>query len=223
MMRRNQPIFFALLAVLVFSFAGCATHQKSHDYASYRSHMPRSVLVLPPTNDSIEVDASYVYLSTITRPLAEAGYYVFPVAVVDNYMKENGLPTPNEMNAVPLEKLRKIFGADAVLYIHIEDWGQKYKVLSSTSIVKARAKLVDLKTGAVLWEGLAQAAQGSGDGGGGLVGMMVAAVVDQVVHTATDRVHDLSKMANHGMIMNTHNGMLLGPYNADYATDVRGR
>lgn len=223
MMRRNQPVFFALLSVLVFGFTGCATNQAPPDYSAYRSHMPRSVLVLPPTNDSIEVNASYVYLSTITRPLAEAGYYVFPVAVVDNYMKENGLPTPNEMNAVPLDKIRKIFGADAVLYIHIEDWGQKYTVLASTTIVKARAKLVDARTGAVLWEGTAHAAQGSGDGGGGLLGQMIAAVVDQVVHTATDRTHPLSRVANHGMILNTHNGMLLGPYNVDYATDVRGR
>jgi len=222
MMRRNPLIFFALLLVLALGATGCATTPPP-DYSAYRSHMPRSVLVLPPTNDSIEVNASYVYLSTITRPLAEAGYYVFPVAVVDNYMKENGLPTPHEMNAVPLNKLRKVFGADAVLYIHIEDWGQKYQVVSSTTIVKARAKLVDVKTGAVLWEGTAQAAQGSGDSGGGLLGNMISAVVDQVVHTATDRVHPLSRMANHGMILNTHNGLLLGPYNVDYATDVRGR
>jgi hypothetical protein len=223
MMGRRQPIFFALLSALVFSFTGCATNQAPPDYGAYRSHMPRSVLVLPPTNDSIEVNASYVYLSTITRPLAEAGYYVFPVAVVDNYMKENGLPTPNEMSAVPLEKIRKVFGADAVLYVHIEDWGQKYTVLASTTIVKARAKLVDVRTGAVLWEGTAQAAQGSGDGGGGLVGQMIAAVVDQVLQSTTDRAHVLSGMANHGMILNTHNGLLLGPYNVDYATDARGR
>ena len=80
-----------------------------------------------------------------------------------------------------------------------------------------------MRTGAVLWEGTAQAAQGSGDSGGGLLGNIVSAVVDQVVHTATDRAHPLSRTANHGMILNTHNGLLLGPYNVDYATDVRGR
>jgi hypothetical protein len=222
MMRRNPLVFIALLFVLALGATGCATTPPP-DYSAYRSHMPRSILVLPPTNDSVEVNASYVYLSTITLPLAEAGYYVFPVAIVDNYMKENGLPTPHEMNTVPLAKLRKVFGADAVLYIHIEEWGQKYQVISSTTIVKAQAKLVDARTGKILWEGTAQAAQSSGDGGGGLIGKMVAAVVDQVVHTATDRVHPLSRMANHGMILNTHNGMLLGPYNTDYATDVRGR
>lgn len=223
-MWRNNSGCYALLSLLVFSFAGCATSTNTpHDYSSYRSSMPRSVLVLPPTNDSIEVNASYVYLSTITRPLAEAGYYVFPVAVVDRYMKDNGLPTPNEMNAVPLDKIRKIFGADAVLYIHIEDWGQKYQVISSTTVVKARAKLVDARTGAVLWQGLAHAAEGSGDGGGGLLGYVVAAVVDQVMDTVIDRTQPVSRLANEGMILNTQNGLLLGPYNLDYATDTRGR
>ncbi len=222
-MPRNQPAFLALVTSLALSLSGCATTKQPHDYSSYRSHMPRSVLVMPPTNDSIEVDASYVYLSTITRPLAEAGYYVFPVAVVDNFMKENGLPTPTEMNAVPLDKIGDIFGADAVLYIHIEDWGQKYMVLSSTTVVKARAKLVDVRTGATLWKGTAQAAEGSGDGGGGLIGMVVAAAIDQIVDSTTGRVHKLSGMANNSMIMNTQNGLLLGPYNPGYATDIRGR
>jgi len=221
--RQNQFGILAMLMLLVLAVGGCASTPQPHDYGGYRSHMPRSVLVLPPTNDSIEVGASYVYLSTITRPLAEAGYYVFPVAVVDNFMKQNGLPTPVEMNAVPLDKISSIIGADAVLYIHIEDWGQKYKVISSTTVVKARAKLVDVKTGSTIWEGTAQAAEGSGDGGGGLVGMMVAAIIDQVVDSATGRVHDLSAMANNRMILNTRNGLLLGPYNPEYATDVRGR
>ncbi|VAW80894.1 Phosphonate ABC transporter phosphate-binding periplasmic component (TC 3.A.1.9.1) [hydrothermal vent metagenome] len=222
-MRQNKPVTLVLLMFLVLVVSGCASTQQPHDYSAYRSHMPRSVLVMPPTNDSIEVGAPYVYLSTITRPLAEAGYYVFPVAVVDNFMKQNGLPTPVEMNAVPLDKIRSIIGADAVLYIHIEDWGQKYKVISSTTVVKARAKLVDVVTGSTIWEGTAQAAEGSGDGGGGLIGMVVAAAVDQIVDSSTDRVHGLSSVANHGMVLNTRNGLLLGPYNPEAVADTRGR
>jgi hypothetical protein len=45
------------------------------------------------------------YLSTLTKPLAEKGYYVLPVAVIDQFLKENGLPTPAEMNGIPLEKI----------------------------------------------------------------------------------------------------------------------
>ncbi|MDF1552647.1 MAG: DUF799 family lipoprotein [Deferrisomatales bacterium] len=223
MSRRRPPGFCAAALLLGIGLGGCAPTLPPHDYSAYRGHMPRSVLVLPPLNNTTEVDASYVYLSTVTRPLAEAGYYVFPVAVVDNFMKENGLPTPTEMNAVSLDKIRAVFGADAVLYTQIEEWGQKYTVLASTTVVKAHARLVDVRTGATLWEGTANAAQGSGNSGGGILGMVVAAAVGQIVGSSTDQAHNLSGVATHTMIFDTRNGLLSGPYHPDYATDPRGR
>jgi len=35
---------------------------------------------------------------------------VFPVAVVDQFMKDNGLPTANEMQQAPLAKVAEITG-----------------------------------------------------------------------------------------------------------------
>ena len=213
------PSSLLILSLLL----GCAPGAKTYDYSNYRRHMPRSILVIPPTNDSVDVNAPYTYLSTVTRPLAEAGYYVFPVAVIDRFMQENGLPTPAEMNAVPLSKIGDIFGADAVLYVHIEEWGQKYAVLSSLTVVRARARLVDVRTGTTLWEGAAKAVEGSGDAGAGLLGMAVTAVVDQIVASATDRAHQLSAVANQGMLLHPKSGLLPGPYHPGYATDARGR
>jgi hypothetical protein len=40
------------------------------------------------------------------------------------------------MNSIPLEKIREHTGADAVLYVEIEEFGQKYLVLSSVAIGK---------------------------------------------------------------------------------------
>jgi hypothetical protein len=193
------------------------------DYSAYRAHLPRSVLVLPPLNQSVYVNAPYSYLSTISRPLAEAGYYVFPVAVVDAFMKENGLPTPGEMHDAPLDKIGEVFGADAVLYVLIEDYGQKYQVLSSTTIVQAKARLVDVPTGTTLWEGSMQVAQGSGDSGGGLIGMLITAAVAQMIESSGDSAHALAAQANTQMIFNPNNGLLLGPYHPDYDADPRGR
>jgi hypothetical protein len=216
---RRLPGLCGALALLA---GGCVAPPPT-DYGAYREHMPRSVLVLPPLNESVLVNAPYGYLSTISQPLAEAGYYVFPVAVVDAFMKENGLPTPGEMHQVPLDKIAEVFGADAVLYVTIEDYGQKYQVLSSTTIVKARAELVDVATGTTLWQGRAQVAQGSGDSGGGVIGMLVTAAVAQMIESAGDSAHGLASQANTQMISNPNNGLLLGPYHPGYEADVRGR
>lgn len=217
-----QPRFltWGLVGVGLMLAVGCATPTK-YDYSVYRAHLPKSVLILPPLNESVEVNAPYSYLSTISRPLAESGYYVFPVAVVDAVMKENGLPTSGEMHAVPLNKLREVFGTDAVLYITVQEYGQKYQVLASNTVVKAKATLVDVLTGTTLWEGTANAVEGSTNSGGGLVGALVSTALSQIVSSATDKAHALSAVANTRMIFNRDNGLLLGPYHPEYASDVR--
>ncbi len=157
--RTPKGRWIALVAVSVL--CGCRT---PHDYSAYLEHMPRSILVLPPLNNSVEPAAPYIYISTVTRPLAERGYYVFPVAVIDLMMKENGLPTPGEMHQVSLAKIDEILGADAVLYVTIEEWGTEYHIISSTTKVRILATLVDVKTGKTLWSGRHAAVHGSGGG-----------------------------------------------------------
>lgn len=196
--------------------SGCST---PHDYSIYLDHMPRSILVLPPLNESPEVAAPYSALSTITRPLAERGYYVFPVAVVDAFLKENGLPTPGEMHQVPMHKLREVFGADAVLYLEVKQWGTRYQVLNSTTEVYIEATLVDAETETVLWAGAGRAVRNSSDGGGGIIGALVGALVNQVIATTSDLAHGISAQAHAGMIYNDHHGFLYGGHHPDFEQD----
>lgn len=197
----------SLLAAVV-TFTGCVT--KPYDYTNFRAHPPRSILVLPPINESTDTRGTYGYLSTVTRPLAEMGYYVYPVAVVDQFMKENGLPTAGEMHQVPLNKLRDVFGADAVLYVTLKQYGSKYQVITSTTIVTAEGKLVDTRTGLTLWEGTASFQQSSSSGN--IIADLIAAAVDQVINSSTDQAHNMSSQVNVQLFMTKDHGLLYGPY-----------
>ncbi|WP_020410530.1 DUF799 domain-containing protein [Hahella ganghwensis] len=199
-----------LLPVLFAFMTGCAI--QPYDYTALKEAKPRSILVIPPVNNTVEVNAPYTFLSTISAPLAEKGYYVFPVAVIDQFMKQNGLPTPVEMNQVPLEKIREIIGPDAVLYVTIEDWGQQYQVISSRAVVSSRWRLVDARTGNLLWEGRAHAEESSNDGGGDLAVALIGALVEQIASTVSDKTPGLSRRANFNTIDNQHRGLLPGPY-----------
>lgn len=201
------------LILLVLLSTGCAT-QKGYDYSALEAHKPRSILVIPPMNNSVEVNASNIYLSTLSRPLAEKGYYVFPVAVINQFFQENGLQSPADMHNVSLDKLAEHLNPDAILYIMIEDWGQKYEILSSITVIKADLKLIDAKTGITLWDTKISYARGSGDSGGGLVGMLVQAVVDQVAGSIVDPTPNAARVANNLAINNQANGLLSGPYRA---------
>ncbi|MDH5447248.1 MAG: DUF799 domain-containing protein [Gammaproteobacteria bacterium] len=210
-MKEKINLKFWLLPVLALLLSGCVT-QQPYDYTAINNSKPRSIVILPPINNSVEINATYAYLSTLTRPLAERGYYVFPVSLIDNLMKSNGLPTPVEMHSAPLNKINEIIGADAVLYVIIEEWGQSYRLTSSVSVVNVNMKLVDVKSGELLWEGSGSAEQGSGDGGGGLFGAIVGAIVTQIMSEAIDNTPTLSRRVNDQMFHNVVNGLPPGPY-----------
>lgn len=206
-------LFISLSYILVIALAtGCASSAKK-DNSLFAQHRPLSILVLPPINHSIEVNAPYTYLSTISKPLAEKGYYVFPVAVIDQFLKENGLPTPDEMHTIPLDKIRQHIGADAVLYVTIDDWGQKFQVVSSSAIVRAQVRLVDTRTGLQLWDARIYGSHDSNNQtGGGLLGAVVSAVVDQVAGSLVDHTPDVARAANQNAIYNHARGLPDGPY-----------
>lgn len=205
-------------AILGLALAGCGT-VKPYDYTNYREHPPRSILVLPPLNNSTDVKGTYSFLSTVTNPLAERGYYVFPVAVIDQLLKENGMPTAGEMHQVPLNKVAEIIGADAVMYIVLEQYGSKYQVLNSATTVRVSAKLVDTKTGILLWQGTGEAQKNSG-GSGSLIGDLVTAALTQAIDSGTDAAHDDCRAASFDLFCTKDHGLLYGPYSPKYGTDA---
>ncbi|NVJ12087.1 DUF799 family lipoprotein, partial [Myxococcus sp. AM001] len=132
--------------------AGCVT-QQPYDYSAFKESSPASILVLPPVNKSPDVKASYSVYSHITLPLSEAGYYVLPVAVVDETFKQNGLMNADEIREVSPKKLHEIFAAETVLYLDVTEDGSSYMIISSEVAVAATATLVDLRSGKELWKG----------------------------------------------------------------------
>jgi hypothetical protein len=204
--------------------AACATPAK-YDYTAYRHSRPHSILVLPPLNNSPDVHATYSFLSTVSQPLAEAGYYVFPVALVDQTFRENGLSNAAEMHQAPLQKLHEIFGADAALYITVSQYGSSYNVLSSNSIVTASAKLIDARDGQLLWEGSASATDAGNNNNqnnGGLLGALIVAVVKQVVNSSVGDAHNhsVAGLASGQLLSAKPNGLLYGPRSPNFEKDT---
>jgi hypothetical protein len=204
------------MACLVGSvFSGCA-NVKPYDYTNYRAHPPRSILVLPPLNHSTDVLGPYSYLSTISQPIAERGYYIFPVAMIDEYLKQNGMPTAGEMHEVPLDKVAEVIGADAVLYVTLEQYGEKYQLISANSVVSVNARLVDTRTGTLLWDGKATA-QKSSIGTGYIVADLIAAAITQAVNSQTDSARAVCALANKNLFESDKRGLPYGPYSPKYA------
>jgi hypothetical protein len=216
----SLKILFAFFVVLLMS--GCAT-KTPWDYSAFKASRPRSILVLPPVNNSPEVAATYSVMSFVTKPLSEAGYYVMPVGMVTQAFKENGMTQPSDMHQTAPEKLRQIFGADAAFYITVTKFGTTYLVVNSETLVRVEGKLVDLKTGATLWQGAAQAssAEQQQQQQGGLAGLLVAAIIKQVLATTFEDGHKYSGVATERLLATgtQKNGLLFGPRSPNYGKD----
>lgn len=206
-----KKIVLISAALVVLVLTGCAK-RTPYDYTAFRESKPASILVLPAENHSTDITAAHSFASLVTQPLAESGYYVFPVAVVEETFKQNGLTNATDIRSVSTEKLRSIFNADAALYIDITKYGTQYIVMDSVTQVTATAKLVDLRTGKQIWSGLATAANNEDNNNQGLVGMLVSAALKQIINNVSDEAHNIASVTSSRLLSaNNNGGILNGP------------
>ncbi len=217
---RVNALKAGLLAFAALLLGGCAAPAK-YDYSAFKESRPASILVLPPLNSSPDIKATYSMLAQTTWPLAESGYYVLPVTLVDETFRQNGLQTPADIHELPAAKLREIFGADTALYINVKQYGTTYMVVSSETRVTAEAKLVDLRNGRTLWTGNATASSAEGDNNsGGLIGMLVKAVINQIADSLSSRAHGIAGITAYRLLAaGRPNGILYGPRSPMYMKD----
>lgn len=222
-MNKFSRFYRVALVLGAMALAGCAAPDKTpFDYTAFKESRPRSVLVLPPLNNTPEVRAPYSMLAQVTQPLSESGYYVIPVALMDETFRENGIQQSADAHALPGTKLREIFGADAGLYITMTQYGTKFQVLDSVTTVAAEGKLVDLRTDQVLWTGkaMASSAEQRNQQQQGLTMMLVSALVKQVAGTVTDQSHPMAGVASQRLLKaGTANGLLYGPRSPKYTPE----
>ena len=117
-MKHCGPACLAAVAGLACSAAAPRTRRRTTTRPSRGPGRP-SLLVMPPVNESPDIKASPSVWAQATRPLAEAGYYVLPVTLVDETLRQNGVGTADDAQKIPYPKLRDVFGADAAVYIRV--------------------------------------------------------------------------------------------------------
>ena len=204
---------------VVAGATGCAASAKRPDYTQFRAENPRSILVVPAINKSVDVNAPDFLLVTITMPLAERGYYVFPVNMVRNVLADDGLNDANLVHDGDPRRLGEIFGTDAIMYISIERWDAKYVLISTKVTVELRYSLKSAHTGKELWtnhQTMVYQPQGSGAGLAGLIADAVAAAITK----AAPNYIPLAKQANAQAVALKGTGIPAGPYDSQYRRDA---
>ena len=208
---------FLLGSVLIL--AACAGAPKRYNYANFRTEAPRSILVVPVTNKSVDVNAPDYFLATIATPLAERGYYVFPVNMVKSVLSDDGLSDANLVHAGDPRRLGELFGADAVMYISIERWDAKYVVLSTSVTVELNYLLKSAHTGQELWSNHQRIVYQPQGNSGGIAGLIANAIV-AAIEKAAPNYMPLAHQANNGAINVKGTGLPAGPYDGLFRKDT---
>lgn len=94
-----------IMALAVMLLAGCVAQPVKQDMSAFKAAAPRSILVVPTINKSLDVDAPNYVLSTLPVPLAEKGYYVFPVNTTKYVLEQEGMYEADRIHLQPPETL----------------------------------------------------------------------------------------------------------------------
>lgn len=204
------------LLVVAALAAACAQKAPPKDYSKLVASNPRAILVVPVVNKSVDVDAADYFLSTVSVPLAERGYYVFPVNLVKRMLEDDGLSDAGLVHAADPVRLCSLFGADAVLFVTIEQWTAKYVVLSTQVTVEFEYVMKDGRTGEELWKDHEVSTYASDSGGQGLIG----AIANAIVAKAAPNYMPLARQANTRALGYPGPGLPAGPYRPEYRKDL---
>ena len=121
----KKTIILALCALVLASCGPANVLTRSSLYPKMYEEKPVVLLVLPPINNSSNVEAKEYLYTSISDPLAEAGYYVIsPFLAMDILRSESAYDAELFVEA-PLGNFARFFGADAVVFSEINTWTKR--------------------------------------------------------------------------------------------------
>lgn len=206
-----RTLIHLAFAILATTLAGCVAIQKP-DLSAFVAAAPRSILVVPAINKTLDVDAPNYLLSTLTIPLAEKGFYVFPVNTVKVVLEQEGYYEGEQVHRQSPEVVAKLFGADAVLYVTINRWDAQYAILAATVTVDFDYRIV-FKDGRELWRAnqRMQYSPQTNNAGHPLATLLVA-VINAAITRAAPNYLPLTQQANNQVFVIGPTAIPNGPY-----------
>ena len=121
----KRILYFIILCCMTTSCGMLNTVTRESQYAKMYEEKPITLLVMPPINNSTNVEAKDLLYTSISRPLVEAGYYVIsPLLAMDVLKSESAYDSEMFFDA-SLTAFQNYFGADAVVFSVIDTWAKK--------------------------------------------------------------------------------------------------
>jgi hypothetical protein len=120
---------------------------------SMKDHQPRTVAVLPFINRAESHEGSEAVRRGFYNHFSSLPFKDLELYRVDNLLRKAGLQDPVVINQTSPQELGQILNVDAVVYGTISDFDKLFAVIYSNVSVGAEIRMMDAKTGRMLWRG----------------------------------------------------------------------
>ena len=122
-MKKIQLCLIATLVSILMSSCALTTIQtRASLYPKMYEEDPATIVVMPPINNTANVDAKDLLYTSISYPLIEAGYYVISPHITMEFLKAESAYDAELFINGDMAKFGEIFGADAVVFSIIDEW-----------------------------------------------------------------------------------------------------
>jgi len=145
-----HKIVLPLVAFAVLAPACSGTNQ----YLKSGYTPPRMVAVLPMDNHTNDLNGPDIVRYWFNQRLAEKkGYQTLPLELIDEQLKSMGVVDGGQLAALRSEKIGEKLEADALIYGDLLDFTYQTTGFLNIRKVRAHYRMIDAKTGELLWEG----------------------------------------------------------------------
>lgn len=119
----RKMLFLPVMAVVLF--CSCeATYTRQSQYPKLYEEHPVTLVVMPPINNTTNVEAKDLLYTSISLPLIEAGYYVVSPHLAMELLKAESAYDAELFIDQDAAVFGRVFGADAVVFSVIDKWSK---------------------------------------------------------------------------------------------------
>ena len=116
---------FPLITIVAVILSSCSSYTRVSQYPKFYEEKPVTILVMPPINNTTNVEAKDLLYTSISQPLIEAGYYVISPHLALELLKSESAYDAEMFINQDAAIFGRVFGADAVIFSVVDVWKKK--------------------------------------------------------------------------------------------------
>lgn len=215
-----------ILMTVAMTAVSCvsSTMTRQSQYPKLYEEHPVTLLVMPPINNTTNVEAKDLLYTSISKPLVEAGYYVIsPLLSLDVLKAESAYDAELFIDG-PLNKFGEFFGADAVVFSVIETWAKQDLGIRT----KLHYMIKSTKTNEILFDRTCdlyldlKPKNSTNASNGNAWGALLDLAVSAIVTATTDHI-EAARKANQYIFQDIPKGKYHSSYGKDQSVNVSSR